>query len=198
MNSGIYMILNLINNKYYIGSSHNLYKRWHTHKSTLKHNKHDNSYLQKAWNKYGELNFKFFVLEYTNELLIREQYWIDKLLCINRKLSYNLRKLANTNLGIKFSEETKAKISASNKGRVISEETKLKLKLAQRNRPPISEKTRNKLRLSKLNQSTETKQKISNAKKGVKRTEDAKAKMRLGWIKRKNKNAGVYADTPAS
>jgi hypothetical protein len=44
--SGIYKIINKINNKYYVGSS-----------------KHINPHLQNAWNKYGQNNFDFVITE---------------------------------------------------------------------------------------------------------------------------------------
>ena len=81
MSIGIYKIENKINSKVYIGSSNNIKRRWQKHKSLLKHNKHQNSHLQASWNKYGEDNFIFSIIELCSEnsLLEREQYFIDKL-----------------------------------------------------------------------------------------------------------------------
>ena len=81
MSIGIYKIENKINGKVYIGSSNNIKRRWQKHKSLLKHNKHQNSHLQASWNKYGEDNFIFSIVELCSEssLLEREQYFIDKL-----------------------------------------------------------------------------------------------------------------------
>lgn len=81
MSIGIYKIENKINSKVYIGSSNNIKRRWQKHKSLLKHNKHQNSHLQASWNKYGEDNFIFSIVELCSEssLLEREQYFIDKL-----------------------------------------------------------------------------------------------------------------------
>ena len=83
---GIYSIKNVINNKEYIGSSRNLYNRLHEHFHNLKNNKSHNSHLQNAWNKYGENNFKFEILEYCDVLkqFELEQYYLDI-----RKPKYN-------------------------------------------------------------------------------------------------------------
>ncbi len=78
--SGIYQIVNLTNNKKYIGSAVNLRKRWKSHRSALRKNKHVNNHLQSTFNKFGFKNFVFEVLEfidYSNNLIVREQYWID-------------------------------------------------------------------------------------------------------------------------
>lgn len=77
--SGIYSFLCLANSKRYIGQSKNLKKRQQTHMSELKNNRHFNSYLQKAYNKYGKEQFQWEVLEYCNigNLNEREIYWIN-------------------------------------------------------------------------------------------------------------------------
>lgn len=75
--SGIYQIVNTINQKKYIGSSNNTDRRWHEHKKHLRKNNHDNIHLQHAWNKYGEKAFIFEVIEIVNNkslLCDREQY----------------------------------------------------------------------------------------------------------------------------
>lgn len=59
---GIYKIQNIKNNKMYIGSSNNLYRRYGEHKRHLQLNKHYNRILQNAWNYYGESSFIFSVL----------------------------------------------------------------------------------------------------------------------------------------
>ncbi|MFD6209715.1 GIY-YIG nuclease family protein [Peribacillus sp. NPDC060253] len=78
--SGIYQILNLKNNKVYIGQTNNLLYRRSQHFRSLKDNKHYNNYLQRAFNKFGEKLFVFEVLEYccTEELNVRERYWIEE------------------------------------------------------------------------------------------------------------------------
>ena len=60
---GVYKILNTVDNKFYIGSSINIQKRFKGHTSALNKGIHNNQYLQRAWNKYGESSFAFIVLE---------------------------------------------------------------------------------------------------------------------------------------
>jgi len=74
---GIYQIRNLQNGKVYIGSSKNIFTRWKRHLSNLKNKNHPNSHLQSSFNKYGINNFSFEILEETNELIKREQFYID-------------------------------------------------------------------------------------------------------------------------
>ena len=59
----IYSIENLVNNKVYIGSSIDVFQRWGDHKKLLKYNKHENKYLQNAYNKDGSENFIFSLIE---------------------------------------------------------------------------------------------------------------------------------------
>lgn len=60
---GIYAIHNTFTNKYYIGQSIHIKRRWEEHKSTLRNQRHENIHLQYSWNKYGESCFDFIVLE---------------------------------------------------------------------------------------------------------------------------------------
>ena len=85
--SGIYVITNRLGFYKYIGQSRNILKRWKEHKYRLRRNKHHNPYLQNAWNKYGERNFNFEVIEFCKdyELNDKEQYWLERL-----KPEYNI------------------------------------------------------------------------------------------------------------
>lgn len=100
---GIYKIVNKINQKSYIGSSVRLVYRHKRHLSDLRTNQHHSIALQRAYNKYGESNFEFTIIEYCNDsnILEREQYYID-----NLKPEYNICKIAGNCLGVKHSEET--------------------------------------------------------------------------------------------
>jgi group I intron endonuclease len=116
--SGIYQIRNLINGKRYIGSSINLEERWNRHKSLLLINQHHSIKFQRAWNKYGEQNFIFEIIEEVRDkqlLLEREQYWMD--FFQSYKNGYNICIKAGNCLGIKRSCKTKNKISKAQMGK---------------------------------------------------------------------------------
>ena len=110
---GIYTITNKINNKKYIGQSQNIKVRWKNHKAELRHNHHSNTYLQNSWNKYGEHNFEFKIIEECNieKLDEKEMYWIEFYNTVDPECGYNLNNGGGSNRGIKFSEETKRKMS---------------------------------------------------------------------------------------
>lgn len=69
---GVYKIINKINNKKYFGSSKNIEKRFRNHKNKLRRNRHINIILQRAWNKYGEDNFLFEIVELCDKSLLFE------------------------------------------------------------------------------------------------------------------------------
>src|SRR5215216_6770850 len=77
--SGIYQIRCIPTGKIYVGSAVNLRKRQRDHINSLRRGNHENTYLQRAWNKYGEANFDFTILEFVDasDLLYTEQVWID-------------------------------------------------------------------------------------------------------------------------
>lgn len=127
--SGVYCIENKINSKKYIGQSNDIYARWYNHRYCLKNNRHANNHLQKSWNKYGEDNFVFSILELCNEDIIdeREQYYIKILTTTVDKNGYNLDSGGNKNKH--HSEETKVKIKKAITGKVRSEETKRKISI---------------------------------------------------------------------
>lgn len=80
LNVGVYTIKNKASGKIYIGSSNNLEKRKQQHFKELREKRHINKNLQSDFEKYGEENFIFFVIEYSwrsNRLEI-EQKWINK------------------------------------------------------------------------------------------------------------------------
>jgi group I intron endonuclease len=106
--AGIYQIESYINGKKYIGSSINIYGRiFNEHLKCLKNGVHVNIILQRHYNKYGENDLWFDILQFCpkSDLLECEQYWIDKL-----NPEFNICKKAGSPLGIKRTEETKQKM----------------------------------------------------------------------------------------
>lgn len=80
--SGIYQIVNIVNGKFYIGSSKNIEYRWKIeHTKQLEKGTHANIILQRAWVKYGADNFILEIIELIDKsrLLEREQYYLDVL-----------------------------------------------------------------------------------------------------------------------
>jgi group I intron endonuclease len=113
--SGIYQIRRLLSNKRYIGSSASISKRrWKEHKRQLKAGNHHNKYLQRAWIKYGAINFLFEILEICEPqfLLKREQWYLD-----NHNPEYNFTSNAQAPMkGLKHSFSTKQKMSKAQTG----------------------------------------------------------------------------------
>lgn len=194
INCGIYKIVNLVNSKIYVGSSINLKSRKYAHFNTLLKNRHDNNYLQNAYNKYGKENFKWEVIEYIDKLedkkelkkilLDKEQYWINSLKVCNKNIGYNLAPVAGNCLGIVPSEETRRKMSESQKRRHLEnphlEETKNKIGKAHKGKK-VSQETKDKLsKAHKGNKyslgripTEENRKNMSVAQKGKKRSQES-------------------------
>lgn len=112
----IYCIKNLVNSKLYVGKTtwadNN---RFNCHKNTLRKNTHYNTHLQRAWNKYGECNFTFEVIEkclHEDELNFLETYYIKHYASNDLKYGYN-KSLGGE--GNPMSQSTKDKLSKSKK-----------------------------------------------------------------------------------
>lgn len=114
---GIYTIQSKNNhNKIYVGSSINTHRRWKDHLNALRVNKHKNNKLQNHFNKYGEQDLQFLLLDYVNigeenKLIKLEQEFID---LINPY--FNICKIAGSSLGCKLSIEACKRIGESKKG----------------------------------------------------------------------------------
>lgn len=96
--SGIYRWINNENGKSYIGSSVNLSARLYRYFSLahiIVQSKH--SIICKSLVKYGYARVSFEILEYCNknDVLVREQYYLDLL-----KPEYNILRIAGSSLGI--------------------------------------------------------------------------------------------------
>lgn len=84
---GIYKWENLVTGRVYVGQTNNLHRRHGEEKSQLRNNRFgiNNRYLQASWNKHGEANFQYSVLETIvcdvvadkSYITSREQWWYD-------------------------------------------------------------------------------------------------------------------------
>lgn len=117
---GVYCIENTVNNRKYIGQSIHLETRKDEHFKALRRGNHFNKYLQHAFDKYGEENFVFRVLEEctSDELSGREIFWISKFGGSCSNLLYNLAPGGhvtdgenNPNYGKHWSEEWRSEQS---------------------------------------------------------------------------------------
>lgn len=115
---GIYKITSTTSGKIYIGCASNIRTRINGHLYDLRRNKHNNNYLQKAWNKYGEENFVFEIIEKCDisSLHFKEHYWVNKLNCLDRSIGYNLKPTDPNGQSV-HSEETREKLRIANKGK---------------------------------------------------------------------------------
>lgn len=138
MKMGIYKIINVVNNKFYVGSAVNFSRRKTRHFSELRTNKHNNRYLQAAWDKYGEAAFVFVVVEEVQDkttLLEVENRWLKE--HVGKDYCYNLGVDATAPMlgvggefsptwGYKHTEDAKQRIGEASKARVQSDSEKTK------------------------------------------------------------------------
>lgn len=98
MNSGIYIIYNKINGKFYLGGTVGFKKRMGEHFRLLerKDKQHHSAHLQNAYNKYGKSSFIFCIIEKCPKNKVREveQYYLDYLCPWDVEIGYNVSKNA--------------------------------------------------------------------------------------------------------
>jgi hypothetical protein len=114
-------------NKSYVGSAINLKNRLtiYLNPDSLKLLiKNNNSIIYRALLKYNYQFFSLIIIEFcdTNNVLIREQYYLD-----NFEFEYNILKTAGSLKGFKHKKHTKERISAMKLGKPCSEITRIKL-----------------------------------------------------------------------
>ena len=166
--SGIYMILNKINRKCYVGSSKDIINRWSQHKNKLLKEKHINQYLQNAFNKYGLNNFEFWIIEECSEedLLVREQYWMDFHVCYDHKYGYNICSKSDRPV---MPQERREKVAAQRRNKTLEEF--FGVEKAKEMKEKMSKSQKNRFRTK------DEKKRISQLQKGKKRTQEHKNKL---------------------
>lgn len=187
---GVYCI-ECSNGAIYYGSSIDVSARWYAHKNYLRKNKHSNIKLQNLWNKYGESEFSFYMVEVTTKINIREKenHWLDLLFQTEDKnniINFS-RKAESIMYGRTHSEETRKRLSELtkiqmsnienreylsklNKGKTHTEETRRKMSITRTGKKMSPEFCAEKSRyMTGRKLSDETRAKISAASKLQKR-----------------------------
>lgn len=190
---GIYAIIHKATGRKYVGQSGNLTKRFIQHRVDLRRGKHVNPKLQSAWNKYGETEFEFVVLEQceADNLDAREQVYLDQ------KPWFNIAVYANSNMrGRKHSKESLEKMSRVKKGIFPTEEARRNMSSARKGKTlPAAVKVKISEAKKGHTVSDETRAKISATLKGRPLSEATKAKMRGKRGKNSRKGKSVLCVT---
>lgn len=134
---GIYGIKNKINEKVYVGQTSERFLRrfWH-HQWKLKNNSHDNIHLQSAWNKYGEENFEYFVIEIVDDPNLLDELEMKYIAFYkNIDKSYNILSGGGGRRGVPMSDNAKKLIGKKNRdhmlGKKHSDLTKQKMSMSR-------------------------------------------------------------------
>jgi len=104
--AGIYLLLNRVNGKYYVGQSQNMYRRMTEHRCDTVRKRHLPIY--KAIAKHGWSSFAVVVLERVEDLSLldgREQCWLDTLRPYDEDKGYNVAAFARAPRGWKEAAE---------------------------------------------------------------------------------------------
>jgi group I intron endonuclease len=186
LKSGIYSFKSKASGYRYIGQSVNLENRRKEHMRSLARGDHHSRHLQRSYIANGIDSVEYEVLEYCGRgcLTFREQYWLDR---YRESGLFNSAPAADSNFGVKWSDEAKAQRSASQIGRRSSVEARQKLSEALKGRV-FSKEHAEKLRLARIGKthSEEAKAKMSAARKGVKFSPERIANMVLWQAGRKH------------
>jgi len=113
--AAIYSIYNKLNGKLYIGKASYYNKRISEHLCYFRKGSHQNTYMQRAYNKNKD-SFIYSIVEAcpTEDLIEREIFWIKFLNTTDRSKGYNLTDGGEGCLGRVVTEETIEKIRNSN------------------------------------------------------------------------------------
>jgi group I intron endonuclease len=109
----IYCLRHMPTNRSYVGhTTQKPFDRLYGHIFELVRGNHLSTFMQNVWNKYGNHEFEFEVLEFCTieDRLEREQYWIDKFRAV-----FNVAKVAGSTLGTKRTPEHRKKFSEAQK-----------------------------------------------------------------------------------
>lgn len=135
----IYKITNKINGKIYIGSAFDVTRREYVHRSDLRCQRHHNSHLQNAFNKYGENAFEFSCkkvnVENEQALRLLEERYINY--CWDSGKLYNISKKGSGGDTISYhpkNKEIRKKIGEASKKMFASMSEEQKRLHSERNK----------------------------------------------------------------
>lgn len=174
----VYVILNVVNYKVYVGQTYKPLNRWSSHKSEVK-NGRLRFPIHKAMAKYEIENFQFSIVEVcetSEQVDLAEAYWIEQFDSRNSEMGYNLAVGGNVNRGWHHTEENKRKISAANLGKIM---------------PPLSEERKQKISQQMMGRKITWADKISNTQRGKTFSEEHKKRLsevRTGKYQGENSN----------
>ena len=145
----IYKIINVVNNKFYVGSAVNYEKRKARHLWRLRRGDHANKHLQAAWNIHTEAAFVFALVQEVAleaDLLAAENVWlkehVGKDYCYNMAMDATAPQLGmsgekNAMWGKTFAhtEDAKLRLGKAAKNRIQSDEEKVKRRETMRGKP---------------------------------------------------------------
>lgn len=177
---GVYAIRHVASGKMYIGSAFNIFRRWREHRSRLSRGKHENRYLQNAWDKHGPDAFVFEVLQVIEgqaDTLRAEQESLDHFRPWRRIAGYNIGRVAGAAMvGRRHSAKSRARIAAALTGRPVSAETRAKLS-ASNTGYKHSPEALAKMSEHNRSRSPEFRANMSAARKGKRLSEEHRAKL---------------------
>lgn len=164
---GIYLIVNKVNGKYYVGCSSNVKRRVYEHFYYLKNNVHNNPKIQNAYNLYGVSSFESIMVD-TNDLNIesvleKEQLYLNECKC-HEDGNYNCRYISTG--GNKPPISFLQKLSLPRGPLKDSTKKKLSLRFSGKNNPNFGKR-----------HTQEWKDKMSTIKKNI--SEETRERMRL-------------------
>lgn len=188
MTSGIYKITSVSRKKEYIGSAVDIAARRRLHFHQLRTGKHHSKKLQRAFDISGEKDFVFseIIICSPGNLLMYEQIAIDS--C---RPWFNSALVAGSKLGCVASIETRKKLSDSHIGQKLSEERKEKLRAAAK-AWAATDKGRHHLKTAALGrkQSQEEKERRASSLRGKKRSGVALENIRSAQKNRSDNRSG--------
>jgi group I intron endonuclease len=178
--TGIYIIQSKAHpDRIYVGCASIFRQRWNQHKRELNSNEHHSPQLQRHFNKYGQKDLVFEIIEEgeyccKEHLLAREQGWMTHFRYKNSDIPYfNCDKIAGSRLGAKASAETIVLLKLQRKGR------KMKGKKGYKYTPEQSERRSEQQMGAKNHQfgkfgTTEGHKRGAEKRRGLKQSEETK------------------------